>query len=167
MQLASRALAPELHDPLAALMLEMDGLRGAAAAATLPGITLATELRLRANLRHWQQAVEAADALMAGFVRRPPPGQFRSAVAAAAFGTFGGGGGGGYGGGGGGGGPALGDEFVDLSAVGGGKPANGKQGGALGRGEAAGRGPGAIDGGALKGGRPKPCVEAWCVLHHV
>ncbi|KAG2438819.1 hypothetical protein HXX76_005360 [Chlamydomonas incerta] len=122
-QLASRALAPELHDPLAALMLEMDGLRGAAAAATLPGITLATELRLRAGLRHWQQAVEAADALMAGFVRRPPPGQFRSAVAAAAFGSFGGGGGGG-GYGGGGGGPALGDEFVDLSAAGGGKPAN-------------------------------------------
>ncbi|KAG2453326.1 hypothetical protein HYH02_001550 [Chlamydomonas schloesseri] len=118
-QLASRALAPELHDPLAALMLEMDGLRGAAAAATLPGISLATELRLRACLRHWQQAVEAADALMAGFVRRPPPGQFRSAVAAAAFGTLGGGG---YGGGGGG--PALGDEFVDLSAAGGGKPAN-------------------------------------------
>ncbi|GFR42994.1 hypothetical protein Agub_g3993 [Astrephomene gubernaculifera] len=113
--LAARALAPELHDQLAALMTDMDGLRGAAAAATLPGISLATELRLRTLMRHWQQAVEAAEAMLLGYSRRPPPGGFASAVAAAAFGS---------GAGRGVGGAMLGDEFVDVGAAAGGMPAS-------------------------------------------
>ncbi|EFJ48111.1 hypothetical protein VOLCADRAFT_91352 [Volvox carteri f. nagariensis] len=112
--LASRALVPELHDQLAGLMVEMDGLGGAAAAANLPGITLHMELRLRAALRHWQQAVEAAEALLLGYTRRPAAGLFRSVVAAAAFGS----------GGVGVGGPQLGEEFVDLSMAEGGAPAH-------------------------------------------
>ncbi len=117
MSLAQRVLAPQHHDALAALLVELDGLTGATAAIALPGLTLEAELRLRALLRHWQQAVEAAEALLAGYRRRPLPGQFRSAVAAAAFG---GGAGGAYGGGGG---LELGDEFVDLSMAAGGTPA--------------------------------------------
>jgi hypothetical protein len=122
--LAARALAPELQDQLAALMVDMDGLRGANAAANLPGISLQTQLRLRAAMRHWQQAVEAAEALLLGYIKRPPPGQFQSAAAAAAFGP--GGGAGMYGSAAGGGGPSLGDEFVDLSMAAGGTPASGE-----------------------------------------
>lgn len=48
-------------------MLRMDGpARGGAAALQLPGLDLASELALRVGLRHWQQAVEAAEALLAG-----------------------------------------------------------------------------------------------------
>ncbi|GLI58425.1 hypothetical protein VaNZ11_000129 [Volvox africanus] len=120
--LASRALAPNLHDELASLMLDMDGQRAAAAAVNLPGISLQTQLRLRVALRHWQQAVEAADALLLGYTVRPPPGQFCSSVATVAFAN-------GHGGGdsfayGGGGGIRLGDDFVDLSMAEGGAPAN-------------------------------------------
>ncbi|KAG2499410.1 hypothetical protein HYH03_002984 [Edaphochlamys debaryana] len=117
--LASRALSPELHDPLAGLLVRLDGLRGAAAATSLPGLSLAAELRLRVALRQWQQAVEAADALLQGFSRQPPAGTFKSAAAAAAFGSSYGG----AGGWGGGRGPALGEEFVDFSQAAGGTPA--------------------------------------------
>lgn len=106
-------------------MVDMDGVRGAAAAVGLPGLTLETELRLRSALLHWQQAVEAAEALLQGYTSRPPPGQFRSAVAAAAFGS-----GESYGRSYGGDGdcrlPQLGEEFVDLSLMGGGAPGSGE-----------------------------------------
>lgn len=53
--LAMRSLAAPHHDALASFMVDMDGARGAAVAAALPGLSLEGELRLALVLRNWPQ----------------------------------------------------------------------------------------------------------------
>jgi len=84
-QMAARSLPHSQHDSLAAFLVDMEGVKGAMQALRLPGLSLVTEAGLRMQCHHWQQSMEAVEALLAGFTHRPAPGTFNYPETKAAF----------------------------------------------------------------------------------
>lgn len=84
-QTANELLPPLHHGMVASMAVSAFGTRGALAALHLTGLSLVEDAHLRRRLHQWPQAMEAVEALLAGFTQRPSHTAFSYPYSTSAF----------------------------------------------------------------------------------